>query len=293
MLPRESHSKGQAVLLAMQIVLVAGVGIAAGQSLLSMLRPVPRAHEGPAPDDEASLPPMPAALPAEGTWTLGDSPLSLGVEIVESDELAERMAVPPPETPQTAATSPLIDAFLFSSIQSACKVNEAIGGYAVYELDQPRMKLRLFSTGSADRERLVGGYLAYPREPGSWTLVVGTAGRPEVTGSERAHLLPLTDSAGSVGARVGRDGTLQCEIVEACGDLAGLWQRWRDAGWMISRSPEEAGRDFFSCIRGARQVQVHVHRNPNEGGRWVLFLVDTHSLLDIEGVNLWTERASR
>ena len=280
-------SRGQILVTTIQIALVAVIGIVGGQAMFGMLWPGETAAKDSLQSDVGSLPQMPVALPAEGTWVLGDSPLSLGVEIVGTSDLAERMLVPPevnlPSTGLETAFDPVL-----SSITRTCRDVETIGEYTAYTLNQPRMKLRLFSTTQRGHEHLVGGYLAYPRGPEAWTLVIGTLNLMNGLKVEEQHLLPMTSLSGSIGTRVAPDGTLQCEVVEVYGGLAESLRSWQNAGWAVERSSE---RELL-CTQGTRQVHVHVQQDPSESLRCILLLMSTDALLDIEDQDLWTERAS-
>ncbi|NLS97910.1 MAG: hypothetical protein GXX96_37705 [Planctomycetaceae bacterium] len=274
-----------------QVVLVAVVGLVGGQALCSMLRPPSDVSQRPSATAARVLPPMPAALPAEGRWILGNTPLSLGVEVVASDELAERMAVPPAGTLKSE-TVDFGDSSIFSSIKRICRNVEAIGEFNSYTLSQPRMRLRLFSAGIADRERLVSVYLAYPRGPEAWTLVVGTLCATATTPSGTLHLLPMTDLTSPLATRTGLDGALQCEVIELHGDLENAISAWRGLGWTVKRSGRGTSHEVLFCTCHDRQIQAHVCRQSGQDSRSLLLLVDLATLLDIETNQLWKEGAS-
>ena len=284
-------SRSQGLLAAIQVVLVCGIGLVGGQALFAMLGPTKDINRS-ANNEPCSLPQMPVALPAEGMWSFGDSPVCLGVEIVDSSGLSERMAIPPQRCmPGPGVSSPL-DGALLSSVKRVCQQVETIGEFTAYTLTQPRLRLRVFSKGSGNNEQFAGGYLAYPRETETWTLVVGAPTPKAVPTSDQTHLLPLTDLTGSIGIRRAQDGTAQCEVIEAFGDMENLLNFWRSAGWKITSASESDGHRTLVCSRKGKHIQVQVRQDSPESLRHVLLVIDTSVLLDLEEESLWTERAS-
>jgi hypothetical protein len=290
--PRQPLLTARRVLTAIQIILICGVGIAVGQTCLSMLHSSPDGVRAAGPQEVSSLPPMPVAFPAAGTWVVDNSPLALGIEVIATDRLAERMAVPPRGMSQNGAAGGSCDDCSLASIRTACQVSHAPNGYTVYSLDQPRMKLRLFSTGCGTGERLLGGYLAYPRERGRWTLVVGTCKGGDPQPARQPHLLPLTARARSIAARIGGKGELQCEVIELRGDLEDLCRHWRDCGWRVASERSGDGQSSLSCSKGNAHVYLRMRHETGAAGRCILLAVAADALLDTENHNSQTERAS-
>jgi len=247
-----------------------------------MLSPLPQNILQNEATSKPVVPPMPVALPADGAWTLGDSPLALGVEVVSTAALADRMAQPPCASLTTTEANQTDIADLLPAIQASCVVGEAPGGFTVYSLTQPRMKLRLFSVRAESGEKLAGGYLAYPRGADAWTLLVGTLKATEHAGPDRTSLLPLTVAACSIARRVGTQGRTQCEVVKFSGNLEDLRRHWERCGWTVAELPTAAKATVLSCNRGAAEVRVHVQSAADGDRPGSLLLIDPAVLLDNE-----------
>lgn len=209
--------------------------------------------------DPVALPADPRAIPATlpaalerglpGTWTLGDSPWSVGWRPVAAGRVAERFA-DLGRDPAAGGASPLERQLL--AWAAARGKSHRVEGAVVYELPLAGASLRVVATAPpAGRVRLAQLLLG---APGGDATIVEIAPRPPGAGgaeSGGARLLEPVEGAELLARRADLSGRAVAELYRAPYDSGGWRSRLAAAGW----SPAGVGPAALALTRGGVTVR--------------------------------------
>jgi hypothetical protein len=202
-----------------------------------------------------------AELIRPGGWSFGETRWALRNRTVPEAEVDAPLAppVPPgvPPGPRTALEEEALRWF-----RTAGKKQKTEGGFLVYELPKPELRLRALTRVEGGSERIVLVQVAWSAGPGVWTLLEI---RPAGEGGEReGHLLPGPDLT-SLARRWDEGGHLVAEIVRPRGELEEWLSSLAKDNW-APRDLVKLPREGLAMILQRKERVVLAWRFPALGG---------------------------
>ena len=219
----------------------------------------------------ATMPPALTGLPP-GRWTTAGAPWSLELVQWSEDELTQQSDVVP-QSAELPAQCVAEEEELLRLCQTLCQRSARRAEEILYTLDQPALRVRAYVRTCGGRERLVGGYLAYPCGA-LWSVAIlrlQPATRPHADVPPR--LLPLAPPARRLAARLSPAGQLQCELVSTPGNLRELADDLRAQGAPLEQCDAEGAGAIFCCRQPGREIYVYARHDALQA-RLFLVLID-------------------
>jgi hypothetical protein len=254
----------------LRVVLI-GLILAGGWMLVGAYREMfhePAQEPGPAPDPEPIPPPPGGRLLLPGAWSLSDSPWRVQLRTLARGEATAALRGRG-EAPAGSANP--LERRVLAYLRRAGKARPE-GGLLVWEVPLRTGRVRAVVQRLAGEDRLRLVQATWPAHRDHWSLLEAAPSAGPAPAASGA-ILPLPPEA--VLARRWEGERLAAVLAGPVAGRAEWVDRWRQAGWSVTREgPEGERATALSCRRGERDVLVWALSAPDKPGGEYLLLID-------------------